>query len=118
MGGKDTIVVDETADLDAAVEGIVASAFGFSGQKCSACSRLVVVDQVYDEVVGRVVDRANKLKVGPVKEQENWMGPVSSKSAFESISNYIEIGQGEGQSVDRAADRSTTGSADGLSSPR
>jgi 1-pyrroline-5-carboxylate dehydrogenase len=96
MGGKDTIVVDETADLESAAEGIVAAAFGFSGQKCSACSRVVVVDQVYDEVVGRVVDRTNKLKVGPVKEQENWMGPVSSKSAYESISNYIKIGQGEG----------------------
>ena len=57
---------------------------------------MVVVDQVYDEVVGRVVDRTNKLKVGPVKEQENWMGPVSSKSAYESISSYIKIGQGEG----------------------
>ncbi|HWN98114.1 MAG TPA: L-glutamate gamma-semialdehyde dehydrogenase [Blastocatellia bacterium] len=97
MGGKDTIVVDETADLEWAAEGIVAAAFGFSGQKCSACSRLVVVDQVYDEVVGRVVDRTNKLKVGPVKEQENWMGPVSSKSAYESISSYIKIGQGEGK---------------------
>jgi 1-pyrroline-5-carboxylate dehydrogenase len=74
----------------------VAAAFGFSGQKCSACSRVVVVDQVYDEVVGKVVDRTNKLKVGPVKEQENWMGPVSSKSAYESISSYIKIGQGEG----------------------
>ncbi|MEK6408267.1 MAG: L-glutamate gamma-semialdehyde dehydrogenase [Acidobacteriota bacterium] len=97
MGGKDTIVVDETADLDAAVDGVVASAFGYSGQKCSACSRVIVVDQVYDEVVGRVADRAGKLKVGPVKEQENWTGPVSSKSAYESILNYIEIGKGEGK---------------------
>ncbi|MEK6284377.1 MAG: L-glutamate gamma-semialdehyde dehydrogenase [Acidobacteriota bacterium] len=97
MGGKDTIVVDETADLDAAVDGVVASAFGYSGQKCSACSRVVVVNQVYDEVVGRVADRAGKLKVGPVKEQENWTGPVSSKSAYESILNYIEIGKGEGK---------------------
>ena len=97
MGGKDTIVVDETADLDAAVDGVVASAFGYSGQKCSACSRVVVVDKVYDELVGRVADRASKLKVGPVKEQENWMGPVSSKSAYESISNYVEIGKSEGK---------------------
>src|SRR2546423_156593 len=65
MGGKDTIIVDETADMDAAVEGVVTSAFGFSGQKCSACSRVVVVDQVYDELVGRVADRASKIKVGP-----------------------------------------------------
>ncbi len=96
MGGKDTIVVDETADMDAAVDGVVNSAFGFSGQKCSACSRVVVVDQVYDELVGRVADRASKIKVGPTKDQDNWMGPVSSKSAYGSILNYIEIGKGEG----------------------
>ncbi|HXF38073.1 MAG TPA: aldehyde dehydrogenase family protein, partial [Blastocatellia bacterium] len=95
--GKDTIVVDETADLDSAVDGVVAAAFGFSGQKCSACSRVVVVDKVYDEVVGRVADRAAKIKVGPPKEQENWMGPVSSKSAYGSILNYIDIGKGEGK---------------------
>lgn len=96
MGGKDTIVVDETADMDAAVDGVVASAFGYSGQKCSACSRVVVVDQVYDELIGRVADRASKIKVGPTKDQDNWMGPVSSKSAYGSILNYIEIGKGEG----------------------
>jgi 1-pyrroline-5-carboxylate dehydrogenase len=97
MGGKDTLIVDETADLDAAVDGAVASAYGFSGQKCSACSRLVVVDAVYEEVVGRVAERAAKIKVGPVKDQENWMGPVASKSAYESISKYIEIGKTEGK---------------------
>jgi 1-pyrroline-5-carboxylate dehydrogenase len=97
MGGKDTIIVDETADLDAAVDGVVASAFGFSGQKCSACSRVVVAEQVYNEVVERVAERAAKIKVGPTKAQANWMGPVSSKSAYESISNYIEIGKGEGR---------------------
>jgi 1-pyrroline-5-carboxylate dehydrogenase len=97
MGGKDTIVVDETADLDAAVEGVVASAFGYSGQKCSACSRVVVVDGVYEEVVGRIADRAGKIKVGPTKMQENWMGPVSSNSAYNSILNYIHIGRGEGK---------------------
>ena len=99
MGGKDTIVVDETADMDAAVEGVVTSAFGYSGQKCSACSRVVVVDQVYDEVVERVADRAGKLKVGPVKEQGSWTGPVSSKSAYGSILNYIDIGKGEGKLI-------------------
>lgn len=99
MGGKDTIVVDETADLDAAVDGVFTSAFGYSGQKCSACSRVVVVDKVYDEVVGRVADRVKSLKIGPVKEQENWTGPVSSKSAYESILSYIDIGKGEGKLV-------------------
>ena len=99
MGGKDTIVVDETADLEAAAEGVATSAFGFSGQKCSACSRVVVVDKVYDELVGRVAERVSRLRVGPTREQQNWTGPVSSKSAYESISNYIQIGKGEGKLV-------------------
>lgn len=97
MGGKDTIVVDETANLDEVAEGVTAAAFGFSGQKCSACSRLVVVEEVYDKLLERVVDRTSKLRVGPTKDQQNWMGPVSSKSAYESISNYIGIGKGEGK---------------------
>jgi 1-pyrroline-5-carboxylate dehydrogenase len=97
MGGKDTIIVDETANLDEVAEGVTAAAFGFSGQKCSACSRLVVVEEVYDKLLERVVDRTNNLRVGPTKAQENWTGPVSSKSAFESISNYIGIGKGEGR---------------------
>lgn len=97
MGGKDTIIVDETADLDTVAEGVTAAAFGFSGQKCSACSRVVVVDEVYDKLLERIVDRAGKIRVGPTKEQENWMGPVASKSAYQSISNYIEVGKGEGK---------------------
>jgi 1-pyrroline-5-carboxylate dehydrogenase len=97
MGGKDTIIVDETADLDTVAEGVTAAAFGFSGQKCSACSRVVVVDEVYDKLMERVAERAGRLRVGPTKEQENWMGPVASKSAYQSISNYIEIGKGEGR---------------------
>ncbi|MFL6275254.1 MAG: L-glutamate gamma-semialdehyde dehydrogenase [Blastocatellia bacterium] len=97
MGGKDTIVVDETADLDEVAEGVTGSAFGFSGQKCSACSRVVIVDEVYDKLLERVADRAGKLRVGPTREQENWMGPVASRSAYQSISSYIEIGKGEGR---------------------
>ncbi|HKV40850.1 MAG TPA: L-glutamate gamma-semialdehyde dehydrogenase [Blastocatellia bacterium] len=99
MGGKDTIVVDETADLEAAAEGVVASAFGYSGQKCSACSRLVVVDSVYDKVVSNVAERAARIRVGPVREQENWTGPVSSKNAYETILNYIGIGMAEGKTL-------------------
>lgn len=99
MGGKDTIVVDETADLDAAAEGIVAAAFGFSGQKCSACSRAVIVEDVYDAVVERVVERTQKLTVGPTTDPRNFTGPVASKSAYASILEYIEIGKGEGRVV-------------------
>jgi 1-pyrroline-5-carboxylate dehydrogenase len=97
MGGKDTIVVDETANLDEAAAGIVAAAFGFSGQKCSACSRAVIVDEVYDKVVNKVAELTRKLKLGPVKDVSNYTGPVSSKKAFEKVSGYIEIGKNEGQ---------------------
>jgi 1-pyrroline-5-carboxylate dehydrogenase len=99
MGGKDTIVVDETANLDEAAAGIVASAFGYSGQKCSACSRAVIVSSVYDQVVAKVADRVSKLTVGPVKDVDNFTGPVSSKRAYEKISKYIEIGKQEGRVV-------------------
>jgi 1-pyrroline-5-carboxylate dehydrogenase len=99
MGGKDTIVVDETANLDEAAAGIVASAFGFSGQKCSACSRAVIVDSVYDQVLEKVRARARALTVGPVKDLNNYTGPVSSKRAFEKISGYIETGKQEGRLI-------------------
>lgn len=97
MGGKDTIVVDETADLDAAAEGIVTSAFGYSGQKCSACSRAIIVESVYDKVLEKVADRTSKLKVGPAKDHSIFTGPVSSKRSFEKISSYIDIGKSEGR---------------------
>lgn len=99
MGGKDTIVVDETADLDAAAEGIVVSAFGYSGQKCSACSRAVIVESVYDEVLQKVAERTKKLTVGDVKDVRHFTGPVSSQRAFDKISDYIEIGKNEGRVI-------------------
>ncbi len=99
MGGKDTIVVDETADLDEAAAGIVASAFGFSGQKCSACSRAVIVESVYQSVLEKVAERAGKLTVGPVKDLKNYTGPVSSKKAYEKVNQYLEIGKQEGRLI-------------------
>src|SRR5262245_65411438 len=100
MGGKDTIVVDETSNLDEAAACIVASAFGYSGQKCSACSRAVIVSSVYDQVVAKIADRVSKLTVGPVKDVDNFTGPVSSKRAYEKINKYIEIGQQESRVVE------------------
>jgi 1-pyrroline-5-carboxylate dehydrogenase len=99
MGGKDTIVVDETADLDAAAEGIVVSAFGYSGQKCSACSRAVIVEAVYDQLLDKIAERTSQLTVGPVKTNNFFTGPVASKKQFDSINNYIEIGKQEGRVV-------------------
>ncbi len=97
MGGKDTIVVDREADLELAAQSIVASAFGFSGQKCSACSRVVVVEDVYDQVLNRVVELTKQLTVGDPAEQGNFVGPVIDQNAFQKIMGYIEIGKQEGR---------------------
>ncbi len=98
MGGKDTIVVDSSGDLDLAAEAITYSAFGFSGQKCSACSRAVIHEDVYDEVLERVVARTKELTVGPTyHDNSNFMGPVNDQAAFDKILDYIEIGKKEGK---------------------
>ena len=97
MGGKDFVMVDETADLDAAATGIVVSAFGFQGQKCSAGSRAIIFDSVYDEVIERVVEQTKKITIGPVEKYENWLGPVINERAEKNILGYIEIGKSEGK---------------------
>ncbi|WP_243299511.1 L-glutamate gamma-semialdehyde dehydrogenase [Bacillus litorisediminis] len=99
MGGKDTIVVDKEADLELAAHSIVASAFGFSGQKCSACSRVVVLEDVYDQVLNRVVELTNALTVGDPAKRESYMGPVIDQAAYDKIMSYIEIAKGEGRIV-------------------
>lgn len=95
MGGKDGIVVDETADLDGAAAAIVASAFGFQGQKCSAGSRAIIVESVYDEVVEKVVAYTNRLQSG-LPELNFAAGPVIDKASYERILDYIEVGKSEG----------------------
>jgi 1-pyrroline-5-carboxylate dehydrogenase len=97
MGGKDGIVVDETADLDAAASAIVASAFGFQGQKCSAGSRAIVVEPVYDQLVQKVVEKASRLTVGDNTQPQTALGAVIDESAFKKILEYIEIGKMEGR---------------------
>lgn len=98
MGGKDAVVVDETADAEAAAQGIVASAFGFQGQKCSAGSRAIIVDAIYDRVVDRVVELSSKLTVGaPDAGLHVDIGPVVDKSAMQKIMEYMEIGTQEGE---------------------
>lgn len=98
MGGKDCIVVDETADLDAAAEGVVASAFGFQGQKCSACSRLVAHRDIYADLLDRVVERTKKLTIGDTVSADNvYMGAVIDRGAFDKINEYIRIGESEGR---------------------
>jgi len=98
MGGKDSIIVDADANLDAAVEGTAQAAFGFQGQKCSACSRVIVDEKVYDVFVERLKDRVSKIVVGEPTENKT-MGPVVSEKAMKSILNYIEIGKKEGRLI-------------------
>jgi len=98
MGGKDALIVDETADLDAAADDAVRSAFGFQGQKCSACSRLIVVDAVYDALVDKVVERAGALTIGAPSENHQ-IGPVVSDAQYRAILEEIESGKAEGTLV-------------------
>ena len=95
MGGKDSIVVDTDADLDAAVEGVASAAFGFSGQKCSACSRAIVDERVYDKFLQRLKERVEKITVGD-PTQNPAMGPVVNEKSMKSILGYIEKGIAEG----------------------
>ena len=97
MGGKDAIIVDDEADLDAAAEGVAVSAFGYQGQKCSACSRAIVAEKVYDQFLQKLIERVKKFKVGPVEDAANFMGPVINEAAMKTILGYIEAGKREGR---------------------
>lgn len=97
MGGKDAIIVDrETANLDEAAAAVVASAFGFQGQKCSACSRLIVDEAIYDQFVPMVVEKTKKLKMGDPTSADTNIGPVVNASAMKTIKEYIDKGSKEG----------------------
>jgi 1-pyrroline-5-carboxylate dehydrogenase len=96
MGGKDSIIVDADCNLDAAIEGVVASAFGFNGQKCSACSRAIVDASIYDIFCERLQARVATIKTGEPVENF-YTGPVISEKAFKKVLGYIEIGKGEGR---------------------
>ena len=98
MGGKDSILVCADADIDVAAEGIVAAAFGFSGQKCSACSRAIIEAPVYDAIVEKIRERVEKLTVGDPRLNPS-MGPVVNASAKASILGYIEKGKQEGRLI-------------------
>jgi RHH-type proline utilization regulon transcriptional repressor/proline dehydrogenase/delta 1-pyrroline-5-carboxylate dehydrogenase len=95
MGGKNALIVDESADLDQAVAGAVQSAFGYSGQKCSACSRVVVLEPVYDAFVERFVEATSSLNIGPAEAPSTQVGPVIDATARDRIREYIETGRQE-----------------------
>src|SRR5690625_2280578 len=109
MGGKDTIVVDKEADLELAAESIVKSAFGFSGQKCSACSRAVIHEEVYDVVKNRVVELTNEISAGDPATNEHFTGSVIDRAAYDKIMSYIEIGKEEGKLVAGGVGDDSTG---------
>ncbi len=97
MGGKNGIIVDESADLDQAVVGVVQSAFGYSGQKCSACSRVIVLAPVYDAFVERLVEATRSLNIGIAEAPSTQVGPVVDANAQKRIKEYIEKGRSEAQ---------------------
>ncbi|MBV9027204.1 MAG: aldehyde dehydrogenase family protein, partial [Candidatus Eremiobacteraeota bacterium] len=99
MGGKDSIIVAADADVDAAVEGVANSAFGFQGQKCSACSRAIVDAKIYDEFVEKLQRRVDQISVGDPADPATFMGPVVNEKALRSIQRYIEKGKEEGRLV-------------------
>ncbi|XFA99003.1 L-glutamate gamma-semialdehyde dehydrogenase [Candidatus Izemoplasma sp. B36] len=97
MGGKDAILVDSDCDIDLAARSIVTSAFGFSGQKCSACSRAIIHEEVYDEIVSLIKKYTEEITIGNTQNFNNKMGPVNDILAFDKISEYIEVGNKEGK---------------------
>jgi len=98
MGGKNAVLVDSDSDLEAAAEGIVKSAYGFQGQKCSAGSRAIILADVYDDVVEKVVERIKNLKIDNAKKNPN-LGPVINQKAVDKIMGYIEVGKSEGELI-------------------
>ena len=97
MGGKDSIVVAADADIDASVDAVAVSAFGFQGQKCSACSRAIIDEKIYDEFVEKLKARVAKITIGDTADKSKYMGPVINERALKSIQKYIEIGKSEGR---------------------
>ncbi|MDQ6733532.1 MAG: aldehyde dehydrogenase family protein, partial [Nitrospirota bacterium] len=99
MGGKNAIIIDETADLDEAVMGVVKSFTGYQGQKCSACSRAIVHESVYELFLRRLTDAIMSLRIGPPEDPSNGLGPMIDGRALAKVREYIEIGKQEGRVV-------------------
>ncbi|MFU2209635.1 L-glutamate gamma-semialdehyde dehydrogenase [Solidesulfovibrio sp. C21] len=106
MGGKNAIIIDDDADLDEAILGVVYSAFGFQGQKCSACSRVIVVDSIYDKFVSRLTEACGSLRIGPSEDPENAMGPVVDPAQQKKVQEYLQVAHEEGQVL---VERQTSG---------
>lgn len=109
MGGKDAMIVDESADIELSAESIVRAAFGFSGQKCSACSRAIIHEKVYDQVLDLIEEKTNRLTMGNPTNYDNFMGPVNDEKAFRKVTDYIEIGKEEGRLLAGGESNDNTG---------
>ena len=96
MGGKNAIIIDDDADLDEAIPYVIDSAFAYQGQKCSACSRVIVLEAIYDRFVDRLVEAARSVRIGPADDPANFMGPVIDRAAQKNILKYIELAEQEG----------------------
>jgi 1-pyrroline-5-carboxylate dehydrogenase len=99
MGGKDAIIVDNEIDelWEEALNGVLASAYGFQGQKCSACSRLILHKDIYERFLEDLKEKVKNIKIGPPEKYENYLGPVINENAYNKILNYMEIGKKEGK---------------------
>lgn len=99
LGGKNAVIIDDDADLDEAVVGVRASAFGYAGQKCSACSRVIVPEPLHDAFLTRLVEATRSLVIGPAEEPGAFVGPVIDEEAYQRIRGRIEEGKGQGRLV-------------------
>ena len=108
MGGKNALIIDDDADLDEAIPALIYSAFGYQGQKCSACSRAIVLDAIYGRFIDRLVDAARSVAIGPAEDPANTMGPVIDASAQQTILEYAELARTEG-TIAYASDVPDTG---------
>lgn len=109
MGGKNAIIVDEDADLDEVIKGVAHSAFGFQGQKCSACSRLIVMESIVERLMGRLAGAVEDIRVGPPENPANDMGPLIDAEALEKVRRYTNLGDQEGQVLARGPTVPTEG---------
>ena len=97
MGGKNAVIVDDDADLDGAVQAIIESAFAFAGQKCSSCSRVIVVRAVFDDLMSRLCEAGQSIPIGPADSPSTIVGPVIDEAAVNRINRYIDVGRHEGR---------------------
>ena len=96
MGGKNAVIVDETADLDEAVKGVLESALVYQGQKCSACSRVIVVGDIYEQFAARLKEAVESVRIGRPEDPASFMGPVVDGTARKKVEGYVEVGRREG----------------------